>query len=1587
MSHRLWEALLQNDAERFRLYLAEATYNASSRQATAPSGSLLKIGSPGSLGTSPHTPLKSRKTLGHAQANARGGRAGNTALTRLDINSKDSFGRTLLHHAATQKDEDAQEFIAALIEAPFVDLYAQDIESGWTPLHRALYFGNITTALALMRRDLQDATDYTTTAAHAQAGGLVKIKDNEGNSPFEVFQLTIAPRILQNPGHNLGDGDDDDNRSVDLNEDPDQSLELTKQVEKHAVSLGGHEVFVFGSNKNLSLGVGDENDRHFPERVNLTRPDTLLLRLYQDHLAERTFKALPDEVTQSQVWPSSVAEIPTLIANKPMKIQNVLMSKLHTAILTDDPICNLHICGFGPGGRLGTGDERTSFKYRCIEGGGLAKKRVSTIALGQDHTIAICSQGEVFTWGSNKYGQLGYTLPEVPSSETPMQLLPRQLYGYVKKELVIGAAASSVHSAIYTAAGLYTFGKNEGQLGLMDADARSSETVHVPRRVAPSVLTTPIASVSAIDRATAVLLTSHEVIVFTHFGYTRVSFGLEGYLHVFDPGAPGFQHNHICKITAGSNSIAALSVFGEVFTVDVPKVAETVSATVSTTNPAKARNALPPSARIWSIRKSHMSATDVAVGQDGSVILCTTSGSVWRKEKRANIKSVKYKGIAEARPKDYKFVRVPNLTRAVAVRSNAFGAYTAIRKDCDVTETQVTVESPTLWSNLFPLLSFHRLGEGKDDETSDNPRLRFWVPNTKGPDPAHLKAAIITQNQAELEVKRICELGQPLAASQYDIWVASTVTDVRIPIHSFVLKGRSKLMRTALTEFLQSYYFTIPDVLSIEYGKDGQIQLVFQGADFLTLANFVIYLYTDQVVDVWHHTSKALHMAPRYRAVRLEVMKIAASLELRQLERAARLMIDPVRSLAQDFEQAVIDADFFSDADVVIDLADGAEVPAHSVLLTARCPFFEGLFQGRTGGLWMASRRDQAEHKAELMRVDLKHVNIKVFNLVLRHVYADTGTELFDDVITTDFDEFAELLLEVLSVANELMIDRLSEICQSILGRYVNIRNVCYLLNTVAECHVTEFKNAALEYICLNLETMLEQRLLEELDLDLLAELDEVVQQNQLAYLPFARSDRAQNELIDQYPDLIERIEEGKQRRIDSMRLRSRLADAEQKEDASYRFRVGSVERYGSSPSLIRRSSVPGSNQTTPEASPAIPAREDREDLPFEMDEEGGLGSPSLRLDATIECSEQQIASSVVRTPPLTPGNSLLLHARQDRPTQEARSEQGSASASRGFGSTTLPWQTPSPTAQRIDLRDIMSQASTSRVSNLSQSLAQAGKQAKSHQKVSQKDRKKQHQQAKQQPEAAPVPPTPATAPSTKPQSPWQAVRKPSVGIVTAKSQEGSSAPSRAAMTMRQTVARSTPTPSPSIEPATSVTAGTSSATKPTQHVIQSIRHTPSRASTLAALDTRASLADILSQQQTEKIAIKEVAAKRSLQEIQQEQEFQAWWDSESRRVKEEEAAAISSAAKTSARPKSGRGRGQSHRRGSGRRGGDTKSGEGANIPGPTRQTSLEEDARPQDVDHGPPLRHDARQHQQQRPRPRGGGSNRSRGGGTRGAH
>lgn len=103
-----------------------------------------------------------------------------------------------------------------------------------------------------------------------------------------------------------------------------------------------------------------------------------------------------------------------------------------------------------------------------------------SVALGQDHSLALTASGEVYSWGSNKHSVLGYVVdppqpedpfvtdqPKLPQlDDTLTQATPRKVQGQLKGRRVVGVAACQTASACWTDNGeVLTWGLNSGQLG------------------------------------------------------------------------------------------------------------------------------------------------------------------------------------------------------------------------------------------------------------------------------------------------------------------------------------------------------------------------------------------------------------------------------------------------------------------------------------------------------------------------------------------------------------------------------------------------------------------------------------------------------------------------------------------------------------------------------------------------------------------------------------------------------------------------------------------------------------------------------------------------------------------------------------------------------------------------------------------------------------------------------------------------------------------------------------------------------------------------------------------------------------------
>lgn len=220
--------------------------------------------------------------------------------------------------------------------------------------HRACYAGNVEIALMLLQHPDID----------------LNIKDYEGIRPLEL--LTVSLGNMKRLERNLHDNNNNSNSTKSMMDEADDDLhDSMMRSNKEPILTGGTDLYTWGSNTNYVLGHPDSESRTYPERVSLK--------------------------LESQ-------QLPNIMQRPSVLIERVYMSKYHTAVLTSEPRNNLLLCGFGHGGRLGNGKKEDT---QLIPTPLQWPERITAVALGRDHTIAITENGNVITFGSNENGQLG----------------------------------------------------------------------------------------------------------------------------------------------------------------------------------------------------------------------------------------------------------------------------------------------------------------------------------------------------------------------------------------------------------------------------------------------------------------------------------------------------------------------------------------------------------------------------------------------------------------------------------------------------------------------------------------------------------------------------------------------------------------------------------------------------------------------------------------------------------------------------------------------------------------------------------------------------------------------------------------------------------------------------------------------------------------------------------------------------------------------------------------------------------------------------------------------------------------------------
>jgi len=174
--------------------------------------------------------------------------------------------------------------------------------------------------------------------------------------------------------------------------------------------------------------------------------------------------------------------------------------------------------------------------------------------------------------------------------------------------------------------------------------------------------------------------------------------------------------------------------------------------------------------------------------------------------------------------------------------------------------------------------------------------------------------------------------------------------------------------------------------------------------------------------------------------------------------------------------------------DVIIRLKDG-DITCHSYMLVARSAFFETV---------LSERWDYQEANRASKVLTLDNVSIFQFEVILRHLYGYNDIELFDFMAENlgdipDIDEFINFLLELIEISDELLLLQLKNLCQLGIKDFIALENVLIILTHAHYLNAPKLFMNCCWFIYNNLDLVLFDPSFREIPDELLKELEKQI--------------------------------------------------------------------------------------------------------------------------------------------------------------------------------------------------------------------------------------------------------------------------------------------------------------------------------------------------------------------------------------------------------------------------------------------------------------------------------------------------------------
>ncbi|XP_069743488.1 inhibitor of Bruton tyrosine kinase isoform X2 [Narcine bancroftii] len=303
---------------------------------------------------------------------------------------KDSFGRTVLHMAASCGKKSVLEW---LLERKGADPSVKDKESGWTALHRSIFYGHIDCAVFLLKH----------------GGSSLYVQDKEGLCTLDLAMKDRPSCVIYRKS------------------DP-------------------TEVYTWGNNTNFTLGHGNQQSKHHPELVDyFSRSGTyikqvVLCKFHSVFLSQKgqVYTCGHGQGGRLGHGDEQTYLVPRMVEGLAShRCSSVAAAKDHTIVLTEDG--SVYAFGLNTYNQLGIAlPPASSSLPKQVQSKNLKGRTVIGVAVGRFHTV-LWTKDALYTMGLNG-GQLGYLMD--PNGERCV-LVPRQVSALHHKDVVISLVAAS----------------------------------------------------------------------------------------------------------------------------------------------------------------------------------------------------------------------------------------------------------------------------------------------------------------------------------------------------------------------------------------------------------------------------------------------------------------------------------------------------------------------------------------------------------------------------------------------------------------------------------------------------------------------------------------------------------------------------------------------------------------------------------------------------------------------------------------------------------------------------------------------------------------------------------------------------------------------------------------------------------------------------------------------------------------------------------------------------------------------------------------------------------------------------------------